>query len=59
VVLTSPASIDEIFQLRPLAREQELCPRIIQAGLIELTSKLIQFGNPPTQGLNGIIAHGR
>jgi hypothetical protein len=35
-VLTSPASVDEIFQLRPLAREQKLRPRIIEAGLIEL-----------------------
>jgi hypothetical protein len=35
-VLTSPASVDEIFQLRPLARQQKLRPCIVEAGLIEL-----------------------
>jgi hypothetical protein len=35
-VLTSPASVDEIFQLRPLARQQKLRPRIVETGLIEL-----------------------
>ena len=46
-VLTSLASVDEVFELRALAREQELRPRVVEAGLIELTRKLIQFGNPP------------
>jgi hypothetical protein len=58
-VLTSLAPVDEIFQLRPLAREQELRPRIVQAGLIELTRKLVQLRNPPAQGLNRLLAHGR
>jgi hypothetical protein len=63
-VLTSLAPVDEVFQLRPLAREQELRPRIVQAGLIELAHKLVQFANPPAQGLNRLqdlnhlIAHG-
>jgi hypothetical protein len=57
-VLTSLAPVDEVFQLRPLAREQELRPRVVEAGLTELTRKLIQFANPPTQGLNRLIAHG-
>jgi hypothetical protein len=26
--------------------------------LIELTRKLVQFANPPAQGLNPLIAHG-
>jgi hypothetical protein len=46
-VLTSLAPVDEIFQLRPLAREQKLRPRVVQAGLIELARKLVQFANPP------------
>jgi hypothetical protein len=57
-VLTSLAPVDEIFQLRPLAREQELRPRIVQAGLIELTRKLVQFGNPSAQRFNRLTAHG-
>jgi hypothetical protein len=57
-VLTSRAPVDEVFQLRPLAREQELCPRVVEAGLIEPARKLVQFANPPAQGLNHLIAHG-
>jgi hypothetical protein len=57
-VLTSLAPVDEVFQLRPLAREQELGPRIVEAGLTELTRKLVQFANSPAQGLNRLIAHG-
>ena len=57
-VLTSPAPVDEIFQLRPLAREQELRPRVVEAGLIEPARKLVQLANPPAQGLNHLIAHG-
>jgi hypothetical protein len=57
-VLTLLAPVDEVFQLRPLAREQELRPRIVEAGLIEPARKLVQFGNPPAQGLNRIIVHG-
>jgi hypothetical protein len=57
-VLTSPAPVDEIFQLRPLAREQELRPRIIEAGLIEPARELVQLANPPAQGVNHLIAHG-
>jgi hypothetical protein len=57
-VLTSLAPVDEVFQLRPLAREQELRPRVVEAGLIEPARKLVQFANPPAQGLNRLIAHG-
>ena len=57
-MLTSPAPVDEVFQLRPLAREQKLRPRIVEAGLIEPARKLVQFANPPAQGLNRLIAHG-
>jgi hypothetical protein len=57
-VLTSLAPVDEVFQLRPLAREQKLRPRIVQAGLIEPARKLVQLANPPAQGLNHLIAHG-
>jgi hypothetical protein len=46
------------LQLRPLAREQKLRPRIVEAGLIEPARKLVQFANPPAQGLNRLIAHG-
>jgi hypothetical protein len=34
-VLTSLAPVDEIFQFRPLSREQKLRPRVVEAGLIE------------------------
>ena len=63
-MLTSLAPVDEVFQLRPLAREQKLRPRIVEAGLIEPARKLVQFANPPAQGLNRLqdlnrlIAHG-
>jgi hypothetical protein len=57
-VLTSPVPVDEVFQLHPLAREQELRPRIVEAGLIEPARKLVQFANPPAQGVNHLIAHG-
>jgi hypothetical protein len=57
-VLTSLAPVDEVIQLRPLAREQKLRPRVVQAGLIELARKLVQFANPPAQGLDRLIAHG-
>jgi hypothetical protein len=57
-VLTSLAPVDEVFQLRPLAREQKLRPRVVEAGLIEPARKLVQFGNPPAQGFNRLIAHG-
>jgi len=57
-VLTSLAPVDEVFQLRPLAREQKLRPRAVEAGLIEPAGKLVQFANPPAQGLNRLIAHG-
>ena len=58
-VLTSPAPVDEIFQLRPLAREQELRPRVVEAGLIEPARKLVQLADPPAQGFDRFIAHGR
>jgi hypothetical protein len=57
-VLTSLAPVDEVFQFRPLAREQKLRPRVVEAGLVELPHKLVQFANPPAQGLNRLIAHG-
>ena len=57
-MLTSLAPVDEIFQLRPLAREQKLRPRAVQAGLIEPARQLVQFANPPAQGLDRLIAHG-
>ena len=57
-VLTSRAPVDEVFQLRPLAREQKLRPRVVQAGLIEPARKLVQLADPPAQGLNHLIAHG-
>jgi hypothetical protein len=57
-VLTSRAPVDEIFQLRPLAREQKLRPRVVQAGLIEPARKLVEFANAPAQGLYRLIAHG-
>jgi hypothetical protein len=57
-VLTSAASVDEIFQLRPLAREQKLRPRIIKTGLIELARKPVQLDNPLAQGFDMLIAHG-
>jgi hypothetical protein len=49
-VLTSQAPVDEVFQLRPLAREQKLRPRVVEAGLVELPHKLVQLSNPPAQG---------
>jgi hypothetical protein len=57
-VLTSLAPVDEVFQLRPLAREQKLRPRVVEAGLVELAHKLVQLGNPPAQGFNRLIAQG-
>jgi hypothetical protein len=57
-VLTSLAPVDEVLQLRPLAREQKLRPRVVQAGLVELTHKPVQLSNPPAQALNRLIAHG-
>jgi hypothetical protein len=57
-VLTSLAPVDEVLQLRALAREQKLRPRVVEAGLVELTHKPVQLGNPPAQDFNRLIAHG-
>src|SRR5262245_56521207 len=52
------APVDEVFELRPLAREQKLRPRIVEAGLIEPARELVQFPDPPAQGFDYLIAHG-
>jgi hypothetical protein len=57
-VLTSLAPVDEIIQLRPLAREQELRPRAVEAGLIQPADNRAQFGDLPAQHLKPVIAHG-
>ena len=62
------ASLDQVFQLRPLAREQELRDRAVEAGLVELADRRAQLDELPAQGLDfpvqwivaivAIIAHG-
>jgi hypothetical protein len=56
------ASPHQVFQLGPLAREQELRGRAVEAGLIELADSRAQLDELPAQGLDpplqGIIAHG-
>jgi hypothetical protein len=57
-VLTSRAPVDEVFQLRSLAREQKLRPGIVQTGLIEPARELVQLADAPAQGVYRFIAHG-
>ena len=59
------ASLDQVFQLRPLAREQQLRGRTVEAGLVELADSRAQLDELPAQGLDSpvqwivaIIAHG-
>jgi hypothetical protein len=53
------APVDEVFEFRPLAREQQLRPRVVEAGLIEPARELVQLADPPAQGFDRFIAHGR
>jgi hypothetical protein len=43
------ASLHQIFQLRPLARKQEVSRRVVEAGLIEPANGRAQFGKLPAQ----------
>jgi hypothetical protein len=59
---TGAASFHQVFQLRPLARHQQLRRRAVQTGLIELPDGRAEIEEPAAQGLDfpfqRIIIHG-